>query len=235
MNPKITFGVLSRITGLLSLILIMTGCGAVLQSVEKDKQMGQETARQVETDMGIYSDAAGIQYLNRIGDRLVAVNPDQTFDYQFAIVDQQVPNAFALPGGYIYVSRGLLVLTNSEDELAGVVGHEIIHVSQRHSARQMAKARVPTLFALPGAVVGGVISENLGNLLLAPVQMIGGGYLAFHGRQDEFESDQLGQQLAADAGYDPAALATILARLETYTEADTGEKRIPGFFLTPIR
>jgi len=210
----------------------MTGCGAVLQSVEKDKELGRETARQVEVDMGIYPDAAGTRYLNRIGERLVKVNPDPTFDYQFAIVDQYGPNAFALPGGYIYVSRGLLALTNSEDELAGVVGHEIVHVSRRHSARQMAKARVPTLFALPGAVVGGVISENLGNLLMAPAAIFGGGYMAFHSRQDEFESDQLGQQMAAAAGYDPAALAPILARLEAFSEAYVGQQRIPGFFDT---
>ena len=217
---------------MLAILLFIAGCGTILQSVEKDKEMGRETARQVETDMGIYRDAAGTQYLNRVGARLVKVNPDQTFNYQFAVVDQYEPNAFALPGGYIYVSRGLLALTNNEDELAGVIGHEIIHVSRRHSARQMAKARVPTLFALPGAVVGGVISEDLGNLLMAPAATLGGAYLASHSRQDEFESDQLGQQLTAQAGYDPSALAPILARLEAFSEAHTGEKRIPGFFDT---
>ena len=233
------FRMKARITIMVSLVFMLTGCGAILQSVEKDKELGRETAKQVEADMGIYNDAERTRYLNKVGDRLVAVNPDQTFDYQFAIVDQWVPNAFAVPGGYIYVSRGLLVLTNNEDELAGVVGHEIIHVSRRHSARQMAKARTPMLFALPGAVVGSVISERLGNILMAPAAMLGGGYLAFHGRQDEFESDQLGQQLSAGAGYDPAELAPILARLEDFSETYTGEKRIPGFFdthpMTPDR
>ena len=232
MNIKLPFRIQPRVTVLIFLILLMTGCGAALQSVEKDKEMGRETARQVEVDMGIYPDAAGTRYLNRIGERLVKVNPDQTFDYQFAIVDQYEPNAFSLPGGYIYVSRGLMALTNSEDELAGVMGHEIVHVSRRHSARERAKARVPTLFALPGVVVGGVISENLGNLLMAPAAIFGGGYLAFHSRQDEFESDRIGQQMAADAGYDPAALAPILVRLEAFSEAYAGQKRIPGFFDT---
>ena len=232
MNIKLSFRIPARVTGLIFLVLLMTGCGAALQSVEKDKEMGRETARQVEVDMGIYPDAASTRYLNRIGERLVKVNPDQTFDYQFAIVDQYEPNAFSLPGGYIYVSRGLLALTNSEDELAGVMGHEIVHVSRRHSAREMAKARVPTLFALPGVVVGGVINENLGNLLMAPAAIFGGGYLAFHSRQDEFESDRLGQQMVAAAGYDPAALAPILARLEAFSEAYAGQKRIPGFFDT---
>jgi len=231
MNNKLSYRILGW-SALLMCIILMAGCGTVTRSVEKDKELGSETARQVETDMGIYHDAAANSYLNRVGERLVKVNPDQTFNYQFAIVDQYVPNAFALPGGYIYVSRGLLVLTNNEDELAGVIGHEIIHVTRRHSAQQMAKARGPKLLALPGAVVGGVISEDLGNLLMAPAAIFGGGYLAYHSREDEFESDQLGQQLSAEAGYDPAGLAPILARLGAFSEAYTGQKRIPGFFDT---
>jgi len=217
---------------LLFIGLLFVSCGAAIQSVEKDRELGRETAEMVSEEMGLYDDADYSAYLKRVGQRLVQANPDQTFDYWFAIVDQYEPNAFALPGGYIYVSRGLLALTNSEDELAGVVGHEIIHVSLRHSARQMAKARVPVLLSLPGAVVGGVINDNLGKLINAPVNAIGGAYLASHSRQDEFESDQFGQQLAASAGYDPSALAPILARLEAFVEVENGEKRIPGFFDT---
>lgn len=213
-------------------LIWFAGCGAGLQPVQKDVEQGIETAKLVEADMGIYADAEITRYVDDIGQRLVKANTDQTFDYRFAIVDQHVPNAFALPGGHIYVSRGLMTLTNSEDELACVVGHEIIHVSQRHSARQQAKARGPLLFALPGAVVGSVISENVGNLLMAPAVLLGGGYLAHHSRQDEFESDQLGQQLAATAGYDPAALAPILTNLAAISETYIGEQRIPGFFDT---
>ena len=123
---------------LLVAAFITTGCGTILHSVERDKEIGRETAKQVEADMGLYQDTARTQYLGRVGERLFKANPDQTFEYRFAIVDQYEPNAFAVPGGYIFISRGLLALTNSEDELAGVVGHEIIHVSQRHSAKQMA-------------------------------------------------------------------------------------------------
>jgi predicted Zn-dependent protease len=217
---------------IISVLFIVSACGAVLQSVEKDKELGRDTAKQVEAGMGIYQNAKTTQYVDQIGARLVKVNADPTFDYRFGIVDQYIPNAFALPGGYVYVSRGILALTNNEDELAGIVGHEIIHVSRRHSAKQMAKARFPGLLALPGAVVGGMVSESLGNLMLAPVAVMGGAYLASHSRQDEFESDQLGQQLAAQAGYDPSALAVILNRLNAFTEAYTGKKRIPGFFDT---
>jgi predicted Zn-dependent protease len=186
----------------------------------------------VEADMGIYQDSGKVEYLNRVAERLVAVHSDKNFSYQFAVVDQYEPNAFALPGGYVYVSRGLLTLTNTEDELANVLAHEIIHVSRRHSARRSAKATVPILFALPGAIVGGVVNEELGMLLMAPAAVFGGAYLASHSRQDEFESDKLGQQMAAEAGYDPSTLAAILARLEAFAEEDSGRKRIPGFFDT---
>ncbi len=214
------------------ILVLLAGCGVTLQSVEKDKKVGQETARQVETDMGIYRDPGKAEYLNRVAGRLVTVHSDQRFTYEFAVVDQYEPNAFAVPGGYVYVSRGFLALTNSEDELANVLAHEIVHVSRRHSAKQSAKATVPLLFALPGAIVGGVVNEDLGTLLMAPAAIFGGAYLASHSRQDEFESDQLGQQMAAEAGYDPSTLAAILERLEAFAEAYSGRKRIPGFFDT---
>jgi len=213
-------------------LLLSAGCGVTLQSVEKDKEVGQATARQVEADMGLYEEPGKAEYLNRVGERLVTAHSDQRFTYQFGVVDQYQPNAFALPGGYIYVSRGLLVLTNSEDELANVLAHEIIHVSRRHSAKQSAKAAVPVLFALPGAIVGGVVHPDLGALLMAPAAVLGGAYLASHSRQDEFESDQMGQQMASEAGYDPSALAAILARIEAFAEEYSGRKRIPGFFDT---
>jgi predicted Zn-dependent protease len=218
-------------------VLLVIGCAAVpgevmLPSVDKDKELGRETAKKVEAEMGVTQAPAETKFLNAVGERLVRVNPDQRFEYSFAIVDQFEPNAFALPGGWIYVSRGLLILTNTEDELANVVGHEIIHVTRRHSARQMQQSIVPGLLSIPGWIVGGVISQDLGNLLNAPVNLIGGAYLSSNSRKDEFESDQLGQQLAAMSGYDPAALAPILSRMERFGEIKTGQKRIPGFFDT---
>jgi predicted Zn-dependent protease len=186
---------------------LFMGCGTILPSAEKDKQLGRKVSRQVEADIGLYQNTAMTGYLKKVSDRLVQANPDQRFDYSFAIVDQWEPNAFAAPGGFIYVSRGLLALTNDENELANVIGHEIMHVNQRHTAKQMAKARLPTLLTLPGLMVGGIISRDIGNLINAPVNALGGAYIAKHSRSDEFEADQLGQQLASQGGYDPQAMA----------------------------
>jgi len=216
---------------LILILFILSACGAVLQSVEKDKQLGWQVSKQVEAEIGLYQDKAMTGYLKTVSDRLVQVNPDQRFNYSFAIVDQWEPNAFAAPGGFVYASRGLLALTNNEDELANVIGHEIVHVSQRHTAMQMAKARMPTLLSIPGKMVG-AISQSVGNVINAPVNALGGAYIAKHGREDEFESDQLGQQLASRAGYDPQAMATFLERLGQASDIIRGEKHRPGWFDT---
>jgi predicted Zn-dependent protease len=232
MKGKTFYQIIVFVLALIPIFFLVAGCGAVLQSVEKDKQLGREVSRQVEADIGVYEHATMTSYLNAVGDRLVRTDPDQRFDYTFSIVDQWEPNVFAAPGGFVYVSRGLLALTNDENELANVIGHEIMHVSRRHTAKQMAKARLPILLSLPGQVVGGVISRDIGNLINAPVNALGGAYIAKHSRGDEFEADQLGQQLASQAGYDPQAMATFLDRLGQAAEIISGEKHRPGFFDT---
>jgi predicted Zn-dependent protease len=145
MKRKAFSQIILSVLALTSIFFIFIACGAVLQSVEKDKQLGREVSRQVEADIGVHKHAALTGYIETVGERLVRANPDQRFDYTFSIVDQWEPNAFAAPGGFIYVSRGLLALSNDENELANVIGHEIIHVSQRHTAKQMATVRLPSL------------------------------------------------------------------------------------------
>jgi len=212
------------------LCIFLTGCAVGLQPVDEDKAMGRQVAKEVESTMGVYDDPQLTPYLDAVGRRLLATHADKSFAYTFKIVDQAESNAFAAPGGYIFVSRGILALTNNEDELANIVGHEIIHVSRRHTARQMANAQVPGLLSLPGRVVGGVLSEQLGNLINAPLYMAGGAYIAKHSREAEFESDRYGQELAARSGYDPEALSTALDRLEQESRLMTGKERKAGFF-----
>jgi predicted Zn-dependent protease len=139
-------------------------------------------------------------------------------------VDQQEPNAFAIPGGGIYVSRGLLALVKREDELAGVLAHEIAHVTQRHSARQQRKGLLPGLLSLPGNVVGHVVGENLGALINAPIDTVGGAWLSHYSRGQESEADRIGIRTAAQAGYAPIALADILSRLEQDAARQTGQE-----------
>ena len=203
-----------------------------LPPVEADRDHGQEVVKQVTAQIGIVKEARITDYLNAVGQRLGQAHYDQRFEYVFQVLDQPQSNAFAVSGGHVFVSRGLLALANNEDELANVMGHEIIHVSRRHSARQMAKQKVPNLLTLPGRMVGSVVGEGIGNMINAPINTLGATYLAKHSREDEFEADRLGQKLSAQAGYDPQALATFLVRLQKESQLHSGEQRGPGFFDT---
>jgi predicted Zn-dependent protease len=191
---------------------------------QRDLEQGTEVAKQVEQQMGLYSLPKANDYLGELGARLAATANDPRWKFTFHIVDQQEPNAFAIPGGGIYVSRGLLALVNREDELAGVLAHEIAHVTQRHSARQQRKGFLPGLLSLPGQVVGNVVGEDLGALINAPIDTVGGAWMSHYSRGQESEADRIGIRTAAQTGYAPVALADILSRLEQDVASQTGEE-----------
>jgi predicted Zn-dependent protease len=224
--------------GVICLIaILLIGCAlssseVLLQSEDTDVAMGRKMSRQVEQTIGHYEHGDLNKYVTGVMKQVGEKHDDQRFYYQVKIVDQADANAFAAPGGYIYVSRGLLAVTNNEAELAHILGHEIIHISKRHAARRLARARVPTLLTLPGLMVGGVLSERLGDLVNAPVHLAGGAVISQHSRQGEFESDHMGQNLAANAGYDPMALPAILERMGKVDLAKTGKTRKVSFFDT---
>jgi predicted Zn-dependent protease len=224
---------------LTSCALVGVGCArnpvsgrpeVVLVSAAQERKIGREEAEKVEARMGLVADARLSIYVREIGRRLAQHSPRQDVEYQFHVVDAPEPNAFALPGGYVYVSRGLLALVNAEDELAGAIAHEIGHVAARHHVRQ---ATLATPFAivlgLPAAIVG-TISETLGNVVAAPGKFTGELVLARHSRKQEREADRIGMEMAASAGWDPGALAAILHTLEREDELNRGGPRRPDFF-----
>lgn len=183
----------------------------ILSTAYDDRRAGDEAAAEIEAELGISDDQAVTKLVEKIGRRLLRHAPRQPFEYSFQVVDQSTPNAFALPGGHIYVSRGLIALTNSEDELAGVIGHEITHAAERHAAGRQERAR-----------------------RLNPLSM---GYMraaiiAQYGRDQERDADRGGQKLAAQAGYDPAGLATFLQDLGHMERLKIGWSRLPTFFDT---
>lgn len=185
---------------------------ATVPDPDVDREIGREVAREVGAEIGLVRDAALNAYVDRVGQRLAASLPGRRFTYRFAVVDQDAPNAFAAPGGYVYVSRGLLALMRSEDELAGVLGHEMEHVEQRHSVQQMRTDSRLGALALPGLVLGSVLGEEAAALAAAPFAAASAGY----SRDHEREADALGQRLAATAGYDPMGIVRVLARMERF-------------------
>jgi predicted Zn-dependent protease len=173
-----------------------------------DERVGREVAKQAEAEYGLVEDPELNAYVKAIGRRLARDAPGYGFDYRFAIVDDTTPNAFALPGGYIYVSRGLLALSNSEEELAGVLGHEIAHVALRHSAARQGLGP-PSFFT--------------------PIKVL---KIYSFSRELEHTADRVGQGLAGVAGYDPRGITDFLAGLDGVERLRLGASRLPSFFDT---
>jgi predicted Zn-dependent protease len=201
-----------------------------LISAQKERELGQEAASEVERTVGLVQDPALVGYVSEIGRRLVVHTSTPDAPYQFHVADDAEPNAFALPGGFVYVTRDLLALTNREDELAGVMGHEIGHVVARHSVRQIeASTPFSILFGIPSAIVG-IVSPALGGIVGGVGKVASGLVLAPYSRDQEREADQIGIQLAAQAGWDPAGLPALLHTLEREEALAGGDPSRIGFF-----
>ena len=204
-----------------------------LVSKAQERELGEAEAKRVAETMGIVDDRPELSaYVRAVGERLARVSPRTDVTYTFQIVDLEEPNAFALPGGPVYISRGLLALTNSEDELAGVLGHEIGHVAARHAVRRVTRAAPLAVVTGLGAAVTGLVSPILGDLVGGIGGVAGALVLAPYSREQEREADRIGQELAAKAGWDPAGLSRSLHTLEREEALHPGEKRPNAFFAT---
>ena len=179
-------------------------------SEETEVSLGKSADKQVVQQYGIYQDKTLQLYVNDVGQKLVANLSDKIFRrYFFKLVDSPEINAFALPGGYIYVTRGLMAMLNSEGELAGVLGHEIAHVTKHHGAKMMVRSIGAQILSIGGAIAS---PQNAGQWLVvssAMFQQINLGY----GREAELESDAQGMLTATDSGYKPAGIVNFLKNL----------------------
>ena len=179
-------------------------------SQEAEIAMGKGADEQIIQQYGIYQNKELQLYVNRIGQNLVSQLSDKVFPrYYFRIVDSSEINAFALPGGYVYVTLGLMAMVNSEAELAGVLGHEIGHIIFHHGAKQMVRSIGSQILALGGAIAS---PKNAGQWLTvsnAMFQQINMGY----GREAEIESDEQGILNIKEAGYSPYGMARFLKSL----------------------
>ncbi|MEQ8304492.1 MAG: M48 family metalloprotease [Cyclobacteriaceae bacterium] len=220
-------------------IFLIQALPSFAQDVSKDTKLGAEAAVQVELEMGLYDHDSLYKLVNEVGTKLVSRLSKNQFDFQFFLVDSAEPNAFALPGGYVYVTRGILPLVQTEDELAGIMAHEIIHVTERHSIKQMKKGVVSSILKVPGNIINAVTGTQLGNVLNAPINFSEKAFIAQYSQKHEKDADLFGIQLAASAGYQTDALANALETLSEEVEVLTGEKEKQNYFsdhpYTPTR
>ena len=198
-----------------------------LMSEAQEIALGRESDAQIKAEMGVYEDAALQQYVSRIGLQLAKLSERPNLPWQFTVVDQPAVNAFALPGGFIYITRGILPFLNDEAELAGVLGHEIGHVTARHSVRQYTRTVGGTLLLgglgvfVPATRPFGQISEQALGLLFLK-----------YGRDDELQADGLGVRYEASGGWDPEGVPGMLSTLGRLDEAAGDRKGVPNWLST---
>ncbi len=186
--------------------------------IQDDVQAGQQAAEQVRQQMPILRDGSVDNYVESVGRRLVNAIPSefqhQEFRYSFDVVDARDINAFALPGGPMYVNRGMIEAARSEGEMAGVMAHEISHVALRHATAQATETQKYQIGSVLGQIAGAVIGGGIGQVIGAGSQIGFGAGALKYSRKYETQADILGAQILARAGYDPRDLANMFRTIE---------------------
>lgn len=218
-----------------SLLLFSTSCvrnpatgklDFMLISEKREIAMGQEADPEIVRFFGLYEDAAMQKFISEKGHEMAAISHRPDLPYEFKIVDSPVVNAFAVPGGFVYFTRGIMAHFNNEAEFAGVLGHEIGHITARHSARQQSRQ----VLAQVGLLAGMVISPELAQFSGLAEQGLGLLFLKY-GRNAERQSDELGVEYSTKIGYDAEEMAGFFNTLHRLSGGDEGE-RMPGFLST---
>lgn len=188
-------------------------------SFDKEIRIGAQVAQQFEQTAKLVDDPVIVEYINRIGQNLVR-HSDAKVPFHIKVVDTDEVNAFALPGGYFYVNKGLILAADSEAEIAGVMAHEIAHVAARHATERMSKAQIMQFAAIPALFLGGWGGFAARNAMGMGINL----ELLGVTRGSEKEADQLGIQYMWNTGYDPNAFVSFFEKLAAK------EKKKPGTF-----
>ncbi len=196
----------------------------VFMTPAEEREIDARVARQVESEFGLVKNEALQEYVSAVGQALAVHSPRQDVIYSFQVVEMEEPNAFALPGGHIYVSRGLLMVANSEAELANVLGHEIAHVAARHAAKQDAHTKTFGLATVLGDLMSGGASEDHRAEGVAP------DFVSRYARNQEREADRIGQDIAVAAGVDPMGMSQFLQTLDAITRVTQGFSNPRSYF-----
>ena len=194
--------------------------------IRKDVELGRQAAAEVEKQVPLLNDSEINRYVEHVGMRLAEAIPPEfqhrEFQYSFKVVDASDINAFALPGGFTYVNRGLIEAAKNEGELAGVIAHEISHVALRHGTAQYAKAQKAGIGQAAGQILGAIIGGGVGSVIAATSQLGIGAYFTKYSREYEKQADILGSQMMARADYDPRDLANMFRTIEQQSEGRGG-------------
>jgi predicted Zn-dependent protease len=216
-------------------LVLMTACATnpvtgrrefSLMSEAQEIQIGQTQDVQIRNELGVYRDAALQEYVSTIGLKLARASERPNLPWHFTVLDSPAVNAFALPGGYIYITRGIMSFLDSEAQLAGVLGHEIGHVTARHASQQYSRATGAQL----GLIVGSILVPQTRPFAQLGESGLGVLFLKY-GRDDERQADGLGVKYASLTGWDPAGVPQMLTTLGRIEEA-SDSKGVPNWLAT---
>ena len=198
---------MKRILTVVAVSFSLVACGI---SQQQEVQMGVEYAQQINAQLPIVQDPELNRYINVLGDSIARLTSRADLDWRFFIVDSKEVNAFAVPGGFIYVNRGLIERADNMSEVAGVLGHEIGHVVKRHSIKQMEKAQGANIGVQLACVLTSVCNSQVAG---AAINIAGGAVFARFSRQDEAEADVEGFNNVVRAGISPVGMVTMFQKL----------------------
>ena len=208
-----------------------------LVSPAQERKLGEAVARQIRGSGGYLDDPEVNDYLNELGHRLVAARPDSPWDFEFGAMADPVVNAFAIPGGFVFVNVGLILMTQTESELASVLAHEITHVTQHHYVRNLVDQKnalvlqiAALLVAVAAGVKGGSQSGQVASAAIATAQGLAIQSQLNYTRQNEYEADRIGFQRLYVAGYEPTAMATMFQRM--LKQSRFSDNNAPGYLRT---
>lgn len=194
----------------------------ILMSKEQEIALGQQSHPQVVATMGLYENAQLQNFINEKGKAMAAISHRPDLPYQFYIVDSPVVNAFAVPGGYVYFTRGIMAHFNNEAEFAGVLGHEIGHITAQHAGRQ----QTSQLFGTLGAIAGAILVPQLGESIMQGAQVL---FLKYS-RDHESESDKIGVEYSSKIGYNAVEMANFFGTIKRIQ--DNSGQQVPTFLST---
>jgi hypothetical protein len=187
-------------------------------SPQQDVEVGRQAAREVRQQMPMLNDGRTEEFVEDIGERLIGVIPAElrqpSFQYSFDVVNLRDINAFALPGGPMFLNRGMIQAARSEGEVAGVMAHELAHVVLRHGTAQASKGQKFQIGAIAGQILGAIVGGRTGSVIAQGSQIGLGTYFLKYGREYERQADLLGAQMMARAGYDPRQMANMFQTIE---------------------
>jgi predicted Zn-dependent protease len=206
------------------MIALLLALQISLVSVDQEIAIGREANAQVQKEMPEVRDAEVVAYIRAIGRRLVQHAPGPKYPYAFGVIDYREINAFALPGGPVWLHRGVLHAAGNESQVAGVLAHEVAHIAQRHAASQLTKATMANWgLGLLGAVLGN--SAGAGAAQMAAGFLANGVFLKFS-RDDEREADRVGLQILRRAGWDPRGMVELFEVLRREQRRDPGSVEV---------